>query len=266
MENSIFVNQAFTLAINKYLDNKDNPNGIEFNSFFVVVIRLLTLIYDELDIINPYNLNKESILDTNLRKYGYGQVDIIKFKNALQEYYEKETEEGFIFIQKAIIDMFIKKNLSIKINDEEVLEFRSLLYSPYGVNPLIVSYNFMMSKDPLLIVNYFDKQLSEHQKKEIAKVKETLNLEAYEILKYSLEDIDAMNAEQLDKVNKEVYGYFDINENAINKKYLLDKAVFDYNHPKPAFSTGNGFVDILFFLSIIATLAMIIIVITIIVV
>ena len=124
----------------------------------------------------------------------------------------------------------------------------------------------MMSKDPLLIVNYFDKQLSEHQKKEIAKVKETLNLEAYEILKYSLEDIDAMNAEQLDKVNKEVYGYFDINENAINKKYLLDKAVFDYNHPKPAFSTGNGFVDILFFLSIIATLAMIIIVITIIVV
>ena len=99
---------------------------------------------------------------------------------------------------------------------------------------------------------------------EVERVKETLNLEAYEILKYSLDDIENMDADELDKVNKEVYGYFDINENAINKKYLLDKAIFDYNHPKPAFSTGNGFVDILFFLSIVATLAMVIMVVTVI--
>ena len=116
----------------------------------------------------------------------------------------------------------------------------------------------------MLIVNYFDNQLSEHQKIEVERVKETLNLEAYEILKYSLDDIENMDADELDKVNKEVYGYFDINENAINKKYLLDKAIFDYNHPKPAFSTGNGFVDILFFLSIVATLAMVIMVVTVI--
>ena len=65
-----------------------------------------------------------------------------------------------------------------------------------------------------------------------------------------------------DEVNKKVYSYFDINANAINKNYLLDKAVFDHNHPKPALSTGNGYVDILFFLSIVATVGMIILLIT----
>ena len=48
-------------------------------------------------------------------------------------------------------------------------------------------------------------------------VAKKLNIDAYEILKYSLEDINKTDADQLDEVNKKVYNYFDINENAINK-------------------------------------------------
>jgi len=164
-----------------------------------------------------------------------------------------------------LIDMFAKKKVTLNISDDEIATFARTLYSPYAGNSLLVSYNFLMSKDTFEVIKYFDKQMAENIKKVISKPKETLNLEAYEILKYSLEDIKTMNSEELDEVNKEVYNYFNINANAINKNYLLDKAVFDFNHPKPSLSTGNGYVDILFFLAIISTVGMVLLIITLIV-
>ncbi|MBQ6841552.1 MAG: hypothetical protein IJO63_05535 [Bacilli bacterium] len=262
MEKSIFVNEAFTCALNEYLSSKDNPEGIKYNSFFVVVIRLLTLIYDELDILNPFYLNNEVSLNMNMKKYGYSDEDLNEFKRSLQRFYENETEHNFLKIQKMLVDMFAKKKVTLKLSEQEVNDFRSLLFSPYASNTLLVSYNFMMTKDPFEVVSYFDKQMAENEKKVVSKPKETLNLEAYEILNYALEDIKAMNSDELDEVNKEVYNYFDINANAINKNYLLDKAVYEHNHPKPALSTGNGYIDILFILSIIATVGMVILIIT----
>ena len=262
MEKGIFVNEAFTSAVTEYLDSKEYPEGIKYNSFFVVVIRLLTMIYDELDILNPYYLKDESALDNNLKKYGFAQEHVMEFKKTLQRYYENEGENNFIKLQKLLIDMFAKKKVSLKLSENEIEQFRFLLYSPFAQNPLLVSYNFLMTKDPFEVVKYFDKQMAENTKKVISKPKETLNLEAYEILKYSLEDIKSMNSEELDEVNKKVYNYFDINANAINKNYLLDKAVYDYHHPRSALSTGNGYVDILFFLSIVATVGMVILLLT----
>ena len=262
MDNKCFINEAFTFAINKYIDSKNFVESEDYNSFFVVVMRTLMAVYDELDILNPFYFNDEKLLIDNITKYGYGSVEVDEFLKALQAYYEKETDDGFVFIQKRLIDMFIEKYKSMKISDDEINNFKNLLYSPKANSPLIVSYNFLMAKNPNEIIQYFEQKLAENEKVEPQKVKETLNLEAYEILRYSLEDIKQMSASELDDVNKKVYNYFDINANAINKKYLLDKAVYDYNHPKSAFSTGNGYVDILFILSIVATLGMIIFVIT----
>lgn len=262
MNTNIFVNEAFTNGLNDYLNNKNNPESVKFNSFLVVVIRLLTIIYDELDILNPFYLNNERSLDTNMVKYGYSLENVNEFKKTFQKYYENEGDNNFIKIQKMLIDMFACKKVTLNLSEKEIEEFRITIYSPYAQSPLIVSYNFLMAKNPLEIIEYFDKQMAEKEKKVISKPKETLNIEAYEILKYSLEDIKAMNSDELDEVNKEVYNYFDINANAINKKYLLDKAVFDYNHPKTSLSTGNGYVDILFFLAITATIGMIILIIS----
>lgn len=262
MDSKCFINEAFTFAINEYLNSKNSPESEQYNSFFVVVIRTLMAIYDELDILNPYYFNDESLLYTNLAKYGYGNVEIDELLKEMQKYYEKENDDGFIFIERRLVDMFIAKYKSMKLSEEEIDNFRYYLYSPQAKNPLMVSYNFLMAKDPNEIIDYYEKQLVANVRVEPEPVKETLNLEAYEILKYSLEDIKNMSANELNDVNKKVYSYFDINANAINKKYLLDKAVYDYNHPKAALSTGNGFVDILFILSIIATLAMVILIIT----
>ena len=159
--------------------------------------------------------------------------------------------------------MLVKKKLSIDLTEEEMQKFRKLLSSPEAENMLIISDNFMMTKDPYEIVNYFDEMMKNNQKVVIAKAKEILNMGAYQVLNYSLDDINAMSAEEVDAINKEVYAHFNIKDTAINKKYLLDKAIYDLNHPIPAYSTGNGFVDMLFFLSILATIVLVIAVVTI---
>ena len=149
-----------------------------------------------------------------------------------------------------LIDMFALKKKSMDLKESEIDSFKDLLYTVKSPNPLITSYNFLMAKDVNEIENYFKKIVKENVYKKKEREKKKLNIDAYEILKYSLEDINKMDADQLDEVNKKVYNYFDINENAINKDYLLDKAVFDFNNPKPSFSIGNGYVDILLIISI----------------
>lgn len=263
MKNDNFINEAFTVAINDYLESKNHPEGIKYNSFLVVVIRLLTIIYDELDVLNPFYLNNEQAFNDNLEKYGYSYNNIVLFKNTFLSYYQKENSVDFINIQKMLIDMFALKKKSMDIKESEINSFKDLLYTPTSTNALITSYNFLMSKDIYEIQKYFDKIISENVYKKPSKPKKTLNIDAYEILKYSLEDINKMDADELENVNKKVYNYFDINENAINKDYLLDKAVFDYNHPKVSLSTGNGYVDILLILSIIVTLGLVIFLLTI---
>ena len=66
-----FINEAFTQAINDYLANHESQSGIVYNSFLVVCLRLLKVIYSEADIINPFNANNADVLKTNLGKFGY---------------------------------------------------------------------------------------------------------------------------------------------------------------------------------------------------
>lgn len=262
MDNNIFINESLTYAIKEYMSSKSSLGGIKYNSFFVVVIRLLSIIYDELDIIGPYQSNNAKLLYENLEKYDYSKEAIDEFLTNLQNYYKSADENNFINIQTSLVDMYAKKKLSMNVSNEEIKLFRSLLYSPYSSSPLMVSYNFKMTSCPFKVLNYFDDQMIQNVKKVEERAKETLNLDAYKLLNYSSEDIDKMSADELDDVNKMVYNHFEINSNAINKKYLLDKAVYDINHPKPVFSTGNGYVDILFVLSLITTLGMIILLLT----
>ena len=45
----VFINEAFTKAINDYLKSVEQPKGVVYNSFFLFVIRLLIIIYSELE-------------------------------------------------------------------------------------------------------------------------------------------------------------------------------------------------------------------------
>lgn len=260
-----FIDSAFAKAINDYLKSSENPKGITYNSFLVVVIRALISIYGELDIINPVMQNDEDLLKKNLAKFNYPLQDIELFFQNIEMYEKSDNKKGnkyFIAIQKQLIDMLIMKKLNYYLTELEVSEFYDLLYTPYAKNPLRVSFNFLMANDVLEIDNYYKNEMKNNVKMVIPEEKHYLNVKAYELLNYSMDDIKSMNSSEIEKINTQVYDYFKIRENAINKEYLLEKAIEELEKEKNKVTSGNGYVDILLVLSVICTVMMLVGIIT----
>lgn len=265
-----FINTAFTKGVNDYLSSCDDVKGVMYNSFLVVVIRALISIYSELDVINPMIIGDAELFKDNLAKYGYSKIDVNVFLSDLELYEEiekkneasqiKEKNPYFVLIQKELVDMFIKKKLNYTISKEELNVFYDLLYTPYSKDPLRVSYNFLTAVDVMEVDRYFREQMKNNVKVIKSKEKHYLNVKAYEILNYSMDNLAKMSDTDLANVNSEVYDYFGIRENAINKEYLLDKALNALDKDKNAVTSGNGYVDILLILSVICTVVMIILV------
>ena len=270
--NQVFVNEAFTKAVDDYLKSSDNPQGVTYNSFLVVVVRMLICIYSELDIVNPMVVGDEDLLYKNLMKFGYLRDSLGIFFSNLQQYYDvaKDNEHSdnkiknpyFITVQKDLVDMFIAKKLNFYLTEEEVREFYDLLYTPYSKNPLRVSYNFLLSSvngnDVMEVDNYFKSQMRDNVKVIKPQEKHYLNVKAYELLNYSMDDLNKMDSNELDRVNHQVYDYFKIRENAINKEYLLEKAIEAIERENNKITSGNGYVDILLVMSVICTIVMIV--------
>ena len=262
----VFINNAFTKACDCYLDSNDNVKGVMYNSFLVVVIRMLVSIYSELDIINPKVMGDEELLKENLCKFGYSKMDIEVFLSNIELFDEFENENNsvkfrkrnpyFIIIQKEIIDMFIKKKLNFYITNDEVREFYDLLYTPYATNPLRVSYNYLHAKDVLEIDRYFRREVEENVKIILPKEKHLLNALAYEMINYNYDYVKNLDSNEIDKINSQVYDYFKIRENAINKEYLLEKEIERIVKENNKVTSGNGYVDILLVLSVICTVLM----------
>lgn len=268
--NQVFVNEAFSKAIDDYLKSADQPQGITYNSFLVVVVRMLICMYSELDIVNPMVVNDPDLLYKNLTKYGYTKEALEVFFSNLQMYYdiEKENEKinadvkkknpYFVVTQKDLIDMFIAKKMNYHLTEDEVKNFYGLLYTPFTENPLRVSYNFLTATDVSEVDNYFKQQMRDNVKVVAPKEKHYLNVKAYEILNYSMDDLNRMDSNELDRVNHQVYDYFKIRENAINKEYLLEKAIEALERENNKVTSGNGYVDILLVMSVICTIIMLV--------
>ena len=264
--NSFFINDALTKAIDDYQKSYTNQQGVLYNSFLVVVVRMLINIYSELDIVNPLSISNEELFKNNLTKYGYTKNRVNLFLENLRNYYRIEEynahnttkfrNDYFIIVQKDLIDMFIAKKNNYQVTEEETKYFYELLYTPSSPNPLRVSFNFLMTDNALEVDNYFKTQLANSGKKLIPEEKHYLNIKAYELLNYSMDDIRGMDSKGVDRVNTQVYDYFKIRENAINKDYLLDRAIEALERENNKVTSGNGFVDILLVLSIIATAGM----------
>lgn len=264
----VFINNAFSKAVNNYTKSNDNVQGVMYNSFLVVVIRSLISIYSELDIINPMVIGDEELLKENLAKFGYDKTDIEVFLSNLQLFDDfeilnetnnvKKKNPYFLIIEKDLINMLIKKKLNFFITEHELKDFYDLLYTPNSTNPLRVSYNYLMSNNEWEIDNYFKTEMKNNVKVVLPKEKHLLNPKAYEILNYNIEDIKNMSETEINKINSLVFDYFKIRENAINKEYLLEKAIEVMEREKDKITSGNGYVDILLVLSVIITIVMVV--------
>ncbi len=125
MEGKTFINEAIGESIQNYLTYKNNPNREEFNTFLVVVIRTLTLIYGELDIVNPYRTNNERGFDENLKKFGYSEEQLVEFKKEMLSFYQNKAndeicKELFVSLQEKLVDMFALRKSHVLVSDEEI--------------------------------------------------------------------------------------------------------------------------------------------------
>ena len=112
MENNIFINEGISNLLKKYLDSKDNPQSVNCNSFFSIIVQTLIFIYGELDILNPYQTNNPSGLSTNLTKYGFSEKLYNEFIEQILIFYKNENKSSFL--NKSLNNFYILKKIVMK--------------------------------------------------------------------------------------------------------------------------------------------------------
>lgn len=268
MEGNIFVNEAFTTSIKKYIDLKNTPDSEEFNSFLVIVIRILTLIYGELDIINPYRTNNVTGLsgfDANLKKYGLTDEALNNFKNQMLVYYQNENDKSFIQIQRMLVDMFILKKSHVLVDEPEINEFRNLLYFKEDSNAVKKALYDKLTPESVEVVNYLSSKLFEQDHKfNFTEYKDiALSQEAYQLAGFNIVEVMNMSDKEIENINNKVYHFFRIKANDLNKRKRLESAISYYKKYGNAITSGNGYVDMLLLTGIVATGLMLVVIVAI---
>ena len=267
MREEYFVNIAFDKSIKSYLNYKDNKDSVSYNTFPVVVIRLLALIYGKLDILNPYYLKNNIAFMNNLCRYGITNSEIALFKDDFLRAYEFEEDNKsrkiklrnpyFTTIQKYLVNMFVakKKNQEVSLLEEE--KFLDLIYSTHTKNPYRISYNYLNSDDVNFIEKYYYSKLNELDITRELTLDKTisgnLNLEALNLLGLNLSNLKNMSNEEINEAQNKAYEYFEVDAQSINRDSELNKAVDYYKLYGKKITTGNGYVDILLLMSVIIT-------------
>ena len=266
MREDYFVNVAIESALKLYLKSKDNPESIKYNSFLVIVIRILVLIYGEADLYNPYYLNNKVAFLNNLGKYGMAKSDIAMFKEDLLNYFKFEVENVkrnikqknpyFTPVVKYLVDMFVLKKQNANVNYQEEEEFLELAYTSHTKNPYRVSYNYLNSDDALYIEKYYYSRLNSLDvTRDLSNtINFNLNLEALNYLGINLSNLNNYSQDELQSKQNNLYNYFSIDPLSHNRDEELQKNINylkTFGHKK--LSSGNGYVDILLLLSVIVT-------------
>lgn len=237
---SFFINKAIDKALSDYLLSKDKEESILFNSFLVVVIRILINIYGELDIINPYQMKDELLFDNNLLKYITNKEKLDELKMLLDGFYvidernkkavRREENVYFIDVQKKLIDIFNYKRINYGVTKDEIDDFYNLLYTSKTSNPLRLSYNFLNSSNIYEVDNYYQDTIVKSNKDNIGMLEKDINEQLYH--------------------TKPIY-YVDVKK---------EENTVDVHINNELLTTGNGYVDILIIMSIIVTVVMVVVI------
>lgn len=266
MNNYIFINQAFTNAINAYINSKQTNDNSVFFSFPVVVIRSLIAIYGELDIINPFRTNNEKHMggfDSNITKFGLPSAELQQFKADFQNYINakeinKFPNPYFLNLEKGLMDMFCYRKKNVNITEEEFQNFQNLLYLSTNQNPMMQQELQKNTNDIHTLDQYWQSKLFETSHNfQISPYKQnTLIPEAYNLLGYTLETIAQMDEQTLNQLNNQILSFFKIDPEDPAKSERLKEAVTYYKQYGASLTSGNGYVDMLLLLSMIATVMM----------
>ena len=268
MKNKTFVNNAFDTAIKEYIASIDEEDGMVYNSFLVVTIRTLILIYGKSEILNPYYLEAPVVFLNNLSKYGMSVSSVSLFKEDFSKYYEyelineskkiKEKNPYFETILKYLIDMFIlkKQNADVSIFEEE--KFLELIYTTHTKNLYQISYGYLMGNHALELEKYYYSKANDLEMTRELDLSKTisadLNLEALNYIGVSLSSLKNMSLEDIETAKNKAYQYFEVDANKINRESnLQDQLEYVRTYGRKKVTSGNGYVDILLLMSVIVT-------------
>lgn len=267
MKDKEFINVAFDKAIKTYIEAKEKPNSLLYNSFLVVTIRILALIYGKLDILNPYYLDNSVVFFQNLAKYGVNPENIAVFKEEFLAFYEFELKNEnrkiklqnphFKIVLKYLIDMFVakKKNGKVSFNEEE--KFLELIYTTHTKNAYRISYAYLMLDDLMYTEKYYYSKLNEMDMTREFEMDKTirtkLNLDALNIIGVNLTSLENMSEETIEKAKNEAYNYFEVDPTSAISEIDLNEKVEFYKMYGKKVTSGNGYVDILLLMSVIVT-------------
>lgn len=267
MKEKCFINIAFQKAIEEYINSSNNKDGIIYNSFLVVTIRILELIYGRLDILNPYYLNNDVTFFNNLAKYGMNRADIALFKEEFLSYYEFEIENNKRKIKKPnpyfkatlryLIDMFVAKKNNTEVSFSEEEQFLELIYTVHTKNPYRISEGYFMMGDLLFSEKYYYSKLNaldvtkEHDLSKT--IRTDLNLEALNMIGVSLSNLKNMSDTEIEKAKNSAYQYFEVDAESPNREENLKERMKYYKLYGTKITSGNGYVDILLLMSVIVT-------------
>lgn len=220
-------------AVQKYMHNKED------NSFDVKIIKILSLIYNEIDIINPILLHDYKLLDANLMKYFKSLEELNKFKKAFSNYMIFKDINSFLTLYKLIIDMIALKYKDKYITEEEVRQFETYFFEGKSVKAL---------------KEYWDSTLYRiNHKIRLEEVRDNVyNPYIYYLQGKSLADLRELSNDELVSLNEQILKKYNLSLNDRKLKQKIDTIVYRALNPLE-FSTGNGFVDILMILSFTAT-------------
>lgn len=267
MKDKEFVNKAIEKAIKTYIEAKDKPNSLLYNSFLVVTIRILALIYGKTDILNPYYLGNSGVLFQNLSKYGVEAEVIALFKEDFLAFYEFEIKNEkrkiklqnpyFKKVLKYLIDMFVAKKRNGKVTFNEEEKFLDLIYTTHTKNAYRISYAYLNLDDIKYTEKYYYSKLNEMDMTRELDLDKTirtkLNLEALSMIGVNLSNLENMSEKDIEKAKKEVYNYFEVDSSNVSSENELSEKINYYKMYGKKVTSGNGYVDILLLMSVIVT-------------
>lgn len=239
-ERYIFVNNAINDAIIRYYQSKSEPYGLTYNSFLVTVMRMIILLYGELDITNCYHTRNEKGMggfDTNMTKYGYSEKELEKFKVNFEKFYEfdmrqrklhiKRKNPYFNRVQKNLIDMMFQKNKRSPLDGKTAQEFYNLLFSANSSDFYRKTYAVLMAHNPYEVDEYFKKNMYIMSNKLtfLPIKKRLLSKDIYDFFGISQETFDKLTQVQIDNVNKQILDYYNIQFSDPDKDNKLVMAI-----------------------------------------
>ena len=155
--------------------------------------------------------------------------------------------------------MYVLKVKSVGLDNSNLDSFKQLLYLSITANNYMKNDldKYLTQKD--IIDKYLNfKLFSVNNNFNLENVKRhTLRDEAYMLLGYNMSQVNSFTDQDLKRVNEEIYRFFRVDSNESNRDVLLDKAVEYYKRYGNKVTTGNGFVDLLVYASVLATVVFI---------